>query len=201
MLACILGAGIPMVHGAAMSARENVKERLLGKTPEAGPDTNADGTLDAADLIASRQLDAQSLEFSLTTTTSTVTEGDQVEIGVWIRSDEEALGSYEVVIAYPMDDLVVSNVLNGTNPQIGQPSVVTNQPEFGRLTLAASQEASLMEPTGQVHVATIQFEATTPGSFRVYFLGGSGTDVAQFPRRVAGLTGLDIEILPIVPPD
>ncbi|MCC5875070.1 MAG: hypothetical protein JJU11_02515 [Candidatus Sumerlaeia bacterium] len=182
------------------TTRQDVLDRVLGKSTAGGPDANADGIVDASDAVAALSLPPNSLSFLLDGNTAELEEGIPFEIEVIVNAGNEALGSYQLMIRYPKDSLTLTDVFDGNDPFLGQPSTIENRPEVGTLTLAASQFASLEEPTGNIQVARLQFEALSPGTFPIEFVSAAGTDVAQTPRAVESLQSREVTVEPTPPP-
>lgn len=181
--------------------RQDVLNRVLGISSAGGPDANADGIVDASDAVAAFSLPPNALAFYLQPDDSPLIEGIPFDISIFVDAGNEALGSYELVIHYPHDSMTLTDVFDGSDPLLGQPSTVENRPELGTLSLGASQFASLEEPTGAVEVARLRFEALDPGTFSIVLISASGSDVAQERRAVESLRGAEITVEPTPPPN
>lgn len=179
---------------------DQVAGRLLGRTAAAGPDANADGKLDAADIVAHGLLGADAVSFALVPSTATPLEGEVFTISVVVESPVEALGAYEIRLAYPPESLLVTAVDDGRGEWIGSPDSVVNDPVAGLLTLSGSQADSLTEPVGAVEVARVRFHALRDGRAELQFRQAAAADVARLPLPVRSVTGVAVEIEVEAPP-
>jgi hypothetical protein len=172
---------------------------LLQRTAQEGPDTNLDGRMDAADLVAARRLPASAVTFRLVAATPSTVEGGDAVVELHANSPVEALAGYAVRVRYNPQQLSLRLVEGLNDPYFGEPDTVRNEAEIGMLTLEDSQLESLDEPTGTVRLARLTFVATIPGQAVVTLLTATAEEIGGFERAVAGLESATIEVQTILP--
>lgn len=97
----------------------------------------------------------------------TVTEGDYFTLDLYANSPEKAVGGYTTFVMYLPIEIEIVQIREGRDPFLGYPMVAQNNPETGVLILAGIHARSMSQPVGEIHLASIDFEALRPGTVQV----------------------------------
>lgn len=97
----------------------------------------------------------------------TVTEEDFFTLDLYITSSEKPVAGYTTFIMYVPIEAEIVQIREGRNSFLGYPMVAQNNPETGTLVLAGLQASSMSQPTGEIHLLSIDFEALRPGTLEV----------------------------------
>ncbi|MCC5874756.1 MAG: hypothetical protein JJU11_00925 [Candidatus Sumerlaeia bacterium] len=97
----------------------------------------------------------------------TVTEEDFFTLNLYVNSAEKPVAGYTTFIMYVPIEAEIVQIREGRNSLLGHPMVAQNNPETGVLVLAGLQASSMSQPTGEIHLLSIDFEALRPGTLEV----------------------------------